>query len=457
MIKVNCSKTILHLTPHVGGGVGAVLADLVMALKDNDCFHTHKIACLDNCHEFSRKRFQRLNVDFKEGLAYNKHLLTKNIIDSADLVIVHYWNHPLLTNMLVNQDIGLARFLVWCHGSGLNEPSVIPNYLFDLSEKLIFSSKISYLSPNLQSLIEINDTKFQAIRSARDLKHFIEIGQKRKTKKFKKKLLYVGTVSYQKLHLDFLKIITKLALLGFEITVVGGSEQDKFKKQISENIKNKILFTGEVFDVKPFYKDSDIFIYPLKKNHYGTGEQVLQEAMACGLPPVTFDNPSERDLIDNNNNGFLVSNSESFVDTIIDLSSDSAKYKKMSYSCIHKAKNQFSIHVVATSFQELINHALQTNKRKYISKLVFDDQDLIIKAMLYSSFHYPEKFFDHDQDSSRFNIFKMYEYINTELFKKNLNSWISISKGTPKHYLRFFPDSEQLHNIVHKINLINDP
>lgn len=455
-MKFKSLTTILHLTPHVGGGVGTVLYDLVLGLKDNDYFHIHKIACLDKCHEFSRKRFQRLNVAFQEGLAYENHSLIKKLIESADLVILHYWNHPLLANLLINKDIGEARFLVWCHGSGLNEPSVIPSYLIDLSDKLLFSSRISYLAPNLKPFIENSDKKFQAIRSARNLTDFISIGQNRNSKDSRKSLLYIGTISYDKVHLDFLKIIVELALLGFDITIVGSNEHNDFQEHIPKDLKNKIVFTGEVFDVKPFYKKADIFIYPLKANHYGTGEQVLQEAMACGLPVVAFDNPSERDLIDENYDGFLVSNYKDFVRKVLYISCNLAKYLDMSHACITKAKTQFSVAVVANTFQELINKTLRKHKKKYISKLVYNDQDLIMKAMLYSSFHYPDYFFSIQNNSLKFNKIKLYDYINTDSFNKNFDSWTSSSKGTPLHYLKFFPSSSLVKDFVDHISLRND-
>ena len=59
-MKDKILKTILHLTPHVGGGVGSVIADLVTGLIGHNVSHIHEIACLDKCHEFSRKRFNHL-------------------------------------------------------------------------------------------------------------------------------------------------------------------------------------------------------------------------------------------------------------------------------------------------------------------------------------------------------------------------------------------------------------
>ena len=48
------------------------------------------------------------------------------------------------------------------------------------------------------------------------------------------------------------------------------------------------------------------------------------------------------------------------------------------------------------------------------------------------------------------------DYINTDSFNKNFNSWTSSSKGTPLHYLKFFPSSSLLKDFVDHISLRND-
>ena len=83
-------------------------------------------------------------------------------------------------------------------------------------------------------------------------------------------------------------------------------------------------------------------------------------------------------------------------------------------------------------------------------------EDLIMKAMIYSCFHYPDNFFDMHHDFPRFNKLKLYKYIDSELFKRNLTSWKSNTKGTPMHYLRFFPESNLLKDFISEIKLTND-
>ena len=58
-------------------------------------------------------------------------------------------------------------------------------------------------------------------------------------------------------------------------------------------------FTGFVENVVKLYEQMDVFGYPLNPNHFGTGEQALREAMFVGLPIVAFENPCEKEIIEN--------------------------------------------------------------------------------------------------------------------------------------------------------------
>ena len=66
-------------------------------------------------------------------------------------------------------------------------------------------------------------------------------------------------------------------------------------------IADKLEIVGKIPDIKPYLSKFDVFAYPLNPNHYGTAEQVLQEAMAAGIVPVVMNNPAEKILVKHNN------------------------------------------------------------------------------------------------------------------------------------------------------------
>src|SRR5690554_6635174 len=79
---------------------------------------------------------------------------------------------------------------------------------------------------------------------------------------------------------------------------------------------------------------------------------VFLEAMAAGLPIVTLDGKNNRDIIENDKNGYLFEEekAELFADKIIEYTSDLEEYKRLSNYAQDYAK-QFD---VSTKVKELV-------------------------------------------------------------------------------------------------------
>ena len=78
-----------------------------------------------------------------------------------------------------------------------------------------------------------------------------------------------------------------------EFTVIGGDNENKLRQECIINSVNNVNIIGKIDNIEPYLAVFDIFAYPLNPNHYGTAEQVLQEAMAAGVVPVVFNNPQK--------------------------------------------------------------------------------------------------------------------------------------------------------------------
>lgn len=72
-----------------------------------------------------------------------------------------------------------------------------------------------------------------------------------------------------------------------------GSEQDIRKA----GLWDRFSFLGFVPDAVGVVRSCDAFGYLLNPEHYGTTENVLLEAMACGLPPVVLKQNAERYIV----------------------------------------------------------------------------------------------------------------------------------------------------------------
>ena len=84
-------KKILHITAHMGGGVGRVLSRIATYSNNNSCYR-HKIILLE--------RPEKINF-IEECINNNVEVVVEsdfnNIIDEAllvDIVQLEWWHHP---------------------------------------------------------------------------------------------------------------------------------------------------------------------------------------------------------------------------------------------------------------------------------------------------------------------------------------------------------------------------
>lgn len=441
---------VAHVAAHIGGGVGSVLKDFFELSKPlrlkNDLF------CLDKCEtNFS----DLVSVSFrKDALAFEAGWAFADSLQDYDVVLIHYWNHPLMAKFLATVNLPSCRLVIWGHNSGLFEPHIIPRYLVDIGRKVLFTSACSFKAPNLQSFIAEVPEKFGVVHSTRVLDDFHQIGLKRDYQKAVKNLLYVGTVSDAKIHPQTPEIFAELSKLGFLIRVVGGPDHVMLSERVA-GFGGKIEVFGPVSDVNDFYEDADLFIYPLREDHYGTGEQVILEAMASGLPVIAFNNPAEYAIM-RDGGGLLVGTSAEFVEAVNTLANSPKIYQDISKLSIERVSEEFNVKNMAESLCRHLSDLMENEKSVPILP---NYQTCILDELKIYSLN---SFFDGDEmceemcSESGNSIDIVFSKIQPLLrCQDSACRWLGNSKSTPFHYLRYFPESAGMRALANKIDMVN--
>lgn len=155
--------SVLHLTPHFGGGVGAVLLNYLAKVSGSGRF-VHRAVCLDYANEKALEAARRIGFDLAENMAADP-LATLKAIGEADIVLVHWWNHPLLYDFLVRQSLPPARVVAWSHISGFHPPYVFTEALLRYPDMFVFTTPLSLDAPEVKEADNAVGRRFRAIWS----------------------------------------------------------------------------------------------------------------------------------------------------------------------------------------------------------------------------------------------------------------------------------------------------
>jgi glycosyltransferase involved in cell wall biosynthesis len=124
-----------------------------------------------------------------------------------------------------------------------------------------------------------------------------------------KRVITIGRYAYQKGYDMLLQAWSKVEKQypDWTLDIFGQGDQTEYRKLMTDLgiDTNRCHLNGPVEDVTKNYLDSSIFVLSSRFEGFGL---VLVEAMACGLPVVSFDCPAGPDeIITDGNDGLLVS------------------------------------------------------------------------------------------------------------------------------------------------------
>jgi hypothetical protein len=319
-----------------------------------------------------------------------------------------------------------------------------------MAQKLLFSSRCSIHAPNLELKNQDEMNRFGVVHSTRSLEVFNGISYSQNSKQHTGKiLLYVGTVSKAKMHAESAKIFSELSRLGYTIRIVGGPEHQALKAEVAM-LGGSVEVFGPVTDVVEFYKDADVFIYPLSAEHYGTGEQVILEAMAAGLPVVAFNNPSEEAIL-YDGGGVLVSTSDQFVVKVTELLNNLDYQRQLSKVASMRISNDFDVNIMTEKmiqyFVELIDvekiaHIMPTSENGSVNEL----------ALYALNSFFDESLFDEIIKNPECAVDIVYKKIEADICKSSdMSRWLCDTKSSPFHYYSYYPESKDLAQLTDKL------
>lgn len=436
MIKKNTK--IFHLTPHLGGGVGKVLLTYLINTK-NDSNFKHQLLCLDYANK------NAVNIAHKHDLILLDNMKNKGRkllekISKADIVLIHWWNHPLLYDVLVREQLPPCRVILWSHNSGLHPPGVFTKKILTYPDLFVFATPISFKTKEVQNLSIKQKKSLRFVWATGGIEHVKLVKPK---KHFGFNIGYIGTVDYAKLHPNFLNICAKVNIPNVKFIVCGGSNDKEIMREAKKRgISKKFIFTGLISDITEYLSIFDIFGYPLAPYHYGTCDQALQESMAAGIVPIVLNNSMENIMVKNMVTGIVTKNESDYIKAIQKLYKNKILRNRLSRKAREYAEKTFSLDKMVQEWEAIFKEALVIPKTRKIWNILNKNNKISAKDIFLESLgNYGEDFVFYCNAKSSEE-----KKIAIQKIKKLAQStnWQAKTRGTVHHYHYFFPKDDCL-------------
>ena len=330
---------LLHVSAHYGGGVGTVMN----AWKDNDELNHHVFTHLND-------------IPMNTGQLFDVGMIS----EKYDVVICHVWNHPSMFEFLVNTTLPPCRMIIWSHISGLRAPDVYSTRLIEYPDKFVFTTPISYQCKEIMGLPDGLKGKLDEIWSTYDISRY-KLAQRVPHDGFN--VGFTGTANYGKLHHKFIEMCANVkSPVKFIVCSHDSQEHLKFEAQ-KIGAYDRFEFKGKVPDVAEHLVGCDVFGYPLQPSHFGSCEQAIGEAMACGTVPVVLGSPTERYIVTHMETGIVAENEREYSEAIDFLYKNRDELKRMSYNARVDAARRYDVKAIVRKWNFTIENVMKEEKR----------------------------------------------------------------------------------------------
>lgn len=361
--------TILHIAVHLGEGVGKAIGGIAIA----DTEANHRIILLEEPIRYDYIELCRKSGVSTEVCTENGALI--EAIRVADVVILNWWNHPLMYEALRALSATDARVILWSHINGLHYPILRGDFV-NVFDACMFTTSLTF---SLQHWTD--EQKGEIAKKGRLVYGMGEFYPEKQPQKTDYALHspvrvgYVGTLDYAKLHPDYVLLCKAVIDAGIDARfIMAGAIREELERDISDqSLSEHIELCGYRQDVPQMLTDIDVFGYILNPDNYATTENSLLEAMSAGLPIITGASGPEKAIIEDGVTGYTVQTPDEFAERVGELVRDADRRKRLGTTVRKKARERYSMRKNLMRLHEAVEIAKNQKKRRHDFSPVIGD------------------------------------------------------------------------------------
>ena len=359
---MNILQLAFHTSPfsivgkNDGGGMSVYVQQISKYLSEN---HNVTVVTGEKADSFTDKNLEfisldifesELNVEDKEIYLQDfKNKLEDSLdLNSFDVIHAHYWLSGLVAKEISNE-LNIP-FIFTSHSLGIfldgyNKERVDCEKIVMTSTNLVTASSV-FETMLIADTYKIDENKIKKITPGVDRKIFIPDLSVEK----ENIILSIGRIQEQKGQLQTIEFLNNFKKIqnDFKCYFVGGpsgKHGNEYLHELKQTIKDfnldkHVEFLGDLpqTEIIELFKKAKLLIHTSKFETFGL---VAIEANSMGVPVLTSNNGSLKEIIENNINGY---SSEDLIDGKVNmfvkhLINDDLNYEKIMNSCIQKSKN----------------------------------------------------------------------------------------------------------------------
>lgn len=356
-MNARSSWKLLHVTPHLGGGVGRAL----VSLAEGDRLTGRRaprraVLCLERPRRTAAvERLIELGVSVST-LAEPDQL--PRLAAAHDLVQFEVWNHPSLFAAWHRLRRTPLRMAFWCHVSGVSFPR-LPQALWLQPFPVAVTAPCSLGVPDAALQAAVRRRGVRVISSAAGFEHWPEPAA-RPVRARRLRFGYLGSLNLSKMHPAYVDWVAAARQPWLRIEVLGEEIQPGWLLERCRAWRQPRLLRpmGYCRDVAPALARWDAMVYLLNPHHYGTAEIALLEAMASGVAPIVCDNPCERDIVEDGVTGCVVPDAAALAQAFERFRGDPAALGRLGRQACARVRERYTLARQSAAFAELYEEAL---------------------------------------------------------------------------------------------------
>lgn len=283
-------------------------------------------------------------------------------IERADLVQVHWWNSPELSEFL-RAELPPMRLLIWLHVAGDQAPQVITNELVDFADLALACSPYTYEHRVFQDLPPaVRAGKTGMVCAGADFERLAGI-EPQPHSTFN--VGYIGTVNFVKMHPRYVAMSAAIDIPNVRFIVCGGTGlRDTLQRQAQMfGAAKHFEFRGYVSDLRSVIATLDVFGYPLCEETYAAAELTLQEVMYAGIPPVVFPHGGVKRLVMHDETGLIVHSEREYKQAIEYLYHHPRERERLGRNAGEYARRIFGAENAAKQLDAIYKRMMQAPKQ----------------------------------------------------------------------------------------------